>query len=117
MPFENTLSDRRDRIIKPNHDTDSGTERSVPLFSHLQNVYLDLSKTYGIVLCNRYRFLAVTSGVPAKPASWGEEESPHEVEAYQPDMPAEYGERQRNTLAFNSCYLHFACIKYYRGTP
>ncbi len=38
-----------------------------------------------------YLRLAITSGVPAKPASWGEEESPHEVKAYQPDTPAEYG--------------------------
>ena len=29
------------------------------------------------------------------PACWGEEESPHEVKAYQPDMPTEYGARRR----------------------
>ena len=29
------------------------------------------------------------------PARWGEEKPPHEVKAYQPDMPTEYGERRR----------------------
>ena len=31
-------------------------------------------------------------GSPKSPAFWGEEEPPHEVKAYQPDMPTEYGE-------------------------
>ena len=46
---------------------------------------------------NLNRFLSIViaklhMGSPKSPAFWGEEEPPHEVKAYQPDMPTEYGE-------------------------
>ena len=37
----------------------------------------------------------LSKGPRHAPACWGEEEPPHEVKAYQPDMPTEYGARRR----------------------
>ena len=46
---------------------------------------------YGVFVCT-VRLPLTLLGSPQRPALWGEEEPPHEVKAYQPDMPTEYGE-------------------------
>ena len=48
------------------------------------------------------RLIARLIGVPITPALWGEEEPPHKVKAYLRDTPTAYGERRRDTVAFES---------------
>ena len=55
------------------------------------------------------RLVARLIGVPITPALWGEEEPPHKVKAYLRDTPTAYGERRRDTVAFESL---LACLDF-----